>query len=251
MNPHRHGRVVWRELMIRDEARARAFYGALLGWTYEETDLAPGEHYTLFTLEGELVGGMRQLGLDKTTPPRWLSYVSVPDVEGVAKLAVAQGGKLVRGPMDIQNFGRCVVMQDFAGALIAAVQESQEEPALEPPRVGEFCWESVGTPNVERAKDFYGKLFGWKTAKGPEGVVARFSTNGGAQGHVADVLESKQFSPAWIPHVRVEKMGPLMDRVSELGGEVEAVFSVARVARIAIIRDPEGGGLSLYEPTSR
>jgi predicted enzyme related to lactoylglutathione lyase len=243
--------VVWRELLTRDEARVRAFYGALFGWTYEDVDLATGEHYTLIALGEERVGGMRPLGLDKTTPPRWLSYVSVPDVEGVAKLAVAHGGKLVRGPADIRNFGRFVVMQDFAGALIAAVQESQEEAAPEPPRPGEFCWESLGTPDVERAKSFYGKLFGWKTTKGPEGIVARFSTDGSAQGNVADLLENKEYSPAWIPHVRVEKLGPVIDRVSELGGEVEAVFSAPRVARIAIIQDPAGGGLSLYEPTSR
>jgi hypothetical protein len=246
-----HGRVVWRELMTRDAAKARAFYAALFGWMYEELDAGPSGPYTRIRVGGKAMGGLWQLPPDSPATSLWMSYVSVPDVDAAARQAAELGGKVVRGPVELPGLGRCAVLNDFSGAVIGVVRTLAGDPPLEPPKPGEFCWESLGTPGMEKAKVFYGKLFGWKTAKGPEGTVARFTTDGTAQGHVADLLENKEYIPAWIPHVRVEKVGPLSDRVSELGGELTALFSVARTARIGIIQDPAGGQLSVYEPTSR
>jgi uncharacterized protein len=246
-----HGRMVWRELMTRDAAKARAFYAQLFGWTYEELGHGALGLYTRILLGGKPIGGLWQIAPDNPATSLWMSYVSVPDVDAAARQAVELGGKVVRGPAELPGLGRFAVLNDFAGAVIGVFRTLAGDPPLEPPKPGEFCWESLGTPGVERAKIFYGKLFGWRTTKGPEGAAARFSTEGTAQGNVADLIENKEFIPAWIPHVRVEKLGPLSDRVSELGGELTAIFSVARVGRVAIIQDPAGGQLSLYEPTSR
>src|SRR3954470_13125770 len=92
------GRVVWRELMTRDAAKVRPFYAGLFGWTYEDVQMGQGGAYTLIQLGGKQIGGMWQMSPDHKGTSLWMSYVSVPDVDAVARTAVRLGGKVVRGP---------------------------------------------------------------------------------------------------------------------------------------------------------
>lgn len=246
-----YGWPVWRELMTRDAAKARAFYAALFGWTYEDLELGERGIYTRILSGGKALGGLWQVQPDNPSPSLWMSYVSVPDVDAVARLAAQLGGKVVRGPAEFTGRGRFAVVRDFAGAVFIAFHSLNGDPPVEPARLGEFCWESIATPDVPRAKDFYGKLLGWKALKGREGAEALFTVDGTLEGQIADLLDNQGFTPAWLPSVRVEKLGHMSERVAELGGEVIAHFSVFRVGRIAVVSDPAGGQLSIYEPTSR
>lgn len=246
-----YGRPVWRELMTRDAAKARAFYAALFGWEYEDLLLGAQGTYTRILAGGKPIGGLWEVLPDNPSRSLWMSYVSVPDVDAVARLAVQHGGKVVRGPAEFTGRGRFAVVRDFAGAIFIAFHALQGDPPLELPKPGEFCWESIATPDVPRARDFYETLLGWKALKGREGAAALFTVDGSPEGQVADLLENQGYTPAWMPSVRVEKLGLMSERVAELGGEVIAHFSVYRVGRFAVIADPAMGQLSLYEPTSR
>jgi predicted enzyme related to lactoylglutathione lyase len=246
-----YGRVVWRELMTRDAAKVRPFYAGLFGWTYEDVQMGQSGNYTLIHLGGKQIGGLWQMRPDQAGPPLWMSYVSVPDVDAVARTAVRLGGKVVRGPADIPDIGRFAVLQDFSGALIVAFHDFKGDPTPEPPKPGEFCWESLGTPDVPRAKEFYGALFGWKTMKGWSEDGGLFTTDGTEAGQAANFQENTEFAPIWVPHVRVEKLGPVCDRAAELGGEVTAFISSPSLGRFAVIVDPAGGRLSLYGPAGR
>ena len=46
------GKFVWQDLVTQDVAEARAFYGALFGWTFRE-----GDRYIQVLHEGEPIGG--------------------------------------------------------------------------------------------------------------------------------------------------------------------------------------------------
>ena len=54
------GQFVWRDLQTSDVAAAKAFYSALLGWTFEEADMG-GMTYTMFGVNGTNVGGISPL----------------------------------------------------------------------------------------------------------------------------------------------------------------------------------------------
>jgi hypothetical protein len=246
-----YGRVVWRELMTKDAAKARPFYAELFGWTYEDVELGQGGPYTLIHLGGKQIGGLWQLQPGQEAPSLWMSYVSVPNVDEVARLAAVLGGKVVRGPADIPGIGRFAVLQDFSGALIVAFHDFKGDPTPEPAKPGEFCWESLGTPDIPRAKEFYEKLFGWKAIKGWSEDGGFFTTDGTEAGRAANFQENKEYTPIWVPHVRVEKLGPVCDRVTELGGEVTVVISSPSLGRFAGIIDPAGGRLSLFGPAGR
>ena len=83
-----HNTFVWNELMTRDPAAATAFYGALLGWTYDTMATESGADYWVARLGDRLVAGIMDMnGPDFThLPPHWFSYIEVDDI-GAAKLS--------------------------------------------------------------------------------------------------------------------------------------------------------------------
>jgi predicted enzyme related to lactoylglutathione lyase len=81
------GTFCWIDLGTPDVTRARAFYGELFGWRFDEV---PDGGYLMCRLDGKDVTGIHE------HPPEeganWSSYVSVGDVEGTAARAADLGG---------------------------------------------------------------------------------------------------------------------------------------------------------------
>ena len=122
-----HGDFSWCELMTTDVDAARAFYGAVFGWTFEEMSVT--EHrYTEIKAGGKGVGGM--MGLPAAAPPGmspcWSCYVTVSDLDPVVAKVNQLGGKLLYGPESIPSVGRFAVIQDPQGAVLAAIQYTME-----------------------------------------------------------------------------------------------------------------------------
>lgn len=117
----KHGAFGWNELMTTDVDAAKRFYGALFGWDTEEF-LGAGMPYTLVKVGGEAVGGMMATTLQcEGIPPHWSVYITVNDVDAVARQAEAQGGKVLYPPTDIPTVGRFCVIQDPQGATLGAI----------------------------------------------------------------------------------------------------------------------------------
>jgi hypothetical protein len=242
------GRVVWRELMTKDLKRAQAFHSELFGWKFETFNMGPGMNYDMVKLGDKSFGGLWQIEPGNPSPSTWMSYVSVADVDAVAKLAVDNGGKVVHGPGDIPTVGRFVVVADFAGAMICAFKSLQGDPTPAMPKQGEFCWETLSTTDLDRAEAFYGKVFGWKVMKNMEGISV-FSVDGTPQGMVADLQKAQSFPPNWMTYVVVDKIEPATERASKLGGKVLVpLIEIPKVGRIGLISDPTGAPLGLYQP---
>jgi hypothetical protein len=53
--------------------------------------------------------------------PRWLSYLEVDDVDQMVAVVQRHGGKVVRPPFDVPNFGRIAIGADPTGAFMAWV----------------------------------------------------------------------------------------------------------------------------------
>jgi uncharacterized protein len=117
-----HGAFSWCELMTTDPKAATVFYTKLFGWTTEEMSVMPGMTYTVVKAAGKGVGGImsRPKGAEGI-PPHWGSFVTVNDVDAVAKSAQQLGGTVLMGPQDIPNVGRFCVIQDPQGAVISAI----------------------------------------------------------------------------------------------------------------------------------
>jgi predicted enzyme related to lactoylglutathione lyase len=106
----------------------------------------------------------------------------------------------------------------------------------------------LSTSDAQEAKRFYGELFGWQT----EGASATATLAGKAVAAVVDQPEPQRTAgvpPHWLSYVTVASADDAAARAAELGGTVHAgPFDVADRARIAILADPTGAMLGVWEP---
>lgn len=110
------GALVWNELASPDLEASSAFYRDLFGW-----EIAPfsteGEPYLGITNGGRNNGGIRPAD-PPGTPPHWLVYFGIEDIDaGLAKVGEL-GGTTLAGPIDIQ-IARIGIVQDPQGAVFA------------------------------------------------------------------------------------------------------------------------------------
>lgn len=119
------GALVWNELATRDAARAKAFFSAVLGWTFTQED-EPFYHY--IHNQGRMNGGMVEMNEQwGDMPPHWLAYFAVSDIDEVARRVPELGGTILSG-VDSTVVGRFAVISDPAGATFAAIQMNQLTP---------------------------------------------------------------------------------------------------------------------------
>jgi uncharacterized protein len=115
---------------------------------------------------------------------------------------------------------------------------------------GAFSWADLATSDAEGAKAFYTGLFGWDTEDNPlpEGGVYTMASRGGKS--VAALYSSRAGQPnAWNSYVTVASADDAANAAREHGGTVEAeAFDVLEVGRMAVIQDPTGAFLSVWEP---
>ena len=118
-SPTRAGHGAWHELMAGDPVAAFAFYASRFGWTRgEAVDMGESGTYQLFRHHGRDIGGM--MGLGESPVSAWLPYFTVDrPVSAVMEAAVADGGRVHHGPMEVPGPAYIAVLQDPAGAWFA------------------------------------------------------------------------------------------------------------------------------------
>ena len=120
-----HGTIVWHDLLTTDVEKAKAFFTATLGWTYENFQLE-GEPYFLIKSGEEIVGGLGTLdqGLIDTDAAYWITFVEVTGIDRRFAVALEHGATTIRAPFDVPGIGRICVLRDPTGAFIGWMQGS-------------------------------------------------------------------------------------------------------------------------------
>lgn len=244
---YRHGHFVWRELMTTDLAKAKAFYSGLFGWTLADMPFSDGA-YTLISNGEKQIGGM--MSVPEGAPPVsfWHSYASVASVDAAVSATKEAGGNVLVGPIDAPNVGRFAVLMDPTGAVFSVItQENGDGEACMPP-AGAFCWESLNTSDAGAMLPFYEKAVGW-AHKDHNGMSLLFA----GENMVADVGSPPPGVPShWITHIVVENLERSRDLSVSLGGQVMmGEVPVPGIGRLAVIQDPAGATLSLFESAQR
>jgi predicted enzyme related to lactoylglutathione lyase len=244
------GRVVWRELLTNDVAKARAFYAELFNWKIEPgMDMGAMGTYFLVNANGRQIAGMMKSPDAMKGASFWQSVVSVSDVDAVVQSATKNGGKIISPATDMPDIGRFATIADPDGAVLSVLKSAQPDPEMKRPSAGDFAWETLNTADEARAKKFYGAVLGWKTMAGPGGGGSVFTTDGGNDGQVADMQKAQGFPPSWLTYITVDKLEPARDRVAKLGGRVMMpLIDVPTVGRIAVVADATGAAVGIYEP---
>jgi predicted enzyme related to lactoylglutathione lyase len=118
--------------------------------------------------------------------------------------------------------------------------------------VGRFVWHEQVSSDPKQAQDFYTKLFGWGTEvfKPGEADYTMISSSGQTHGGFGKAMEGAP-PPHWLSHVRVENVDETLLKVESAGGKLATgPFEMGEVGRMAIVTDPQGAFISLYQPAS-
>lgn len=119
---------------------------------------------------------------------------------------------------------------------------------------GDFVWYDLMTTDTSAAIAFYTEVIGWSTQEFPNSKGA-YQMWVGSEGPLGGTMilpdEAKKMGapPHWMSNVVVSDLDASVARVKTLGGRVyKEPEGIPTVGRFAVIGDPQGGVLSLFQP---
>ena len=118
---------------------------------------------------------------------------------------------------------------------------------------GRFCWVDLAAADAARAAEFYTGLFGWsvRSQAANGGTFVRLAHAGRDIGSLYQMRQAERdagIASRWTPYVQVDDVAAASRRAAMLGASIAVEpFSVEGVARIALIVDPVGAELGLWE----
>lgn len=117
---------------------------------------------------------------------------------------------------------------------------------------GNFCWFELATSDQAAAKKFYGDLFGWTAndaPMGPDVFYTMFQLRGRNVAAAYKLDQTQQgVPPHWGTYVAVTSADETSAKAKTLGGAV--IFDpmdVAEHGRMAVLRDPTGAVISVWQ----
>jgi uncharacterized protein len=120
---------------------------------------------------------------------------------------------------------------------------------------GSFSWVELATTDTKAAKAFYTSLFGWTyvdSPAGPDMVYTRLQLRGKDVGALYPQPKEQRdhgIPPNWMSYVTVASADASAGQAKKLGGTVMMEpFDVMEHGRMAVVQDPTGAVLSLWQP---
>jgi len=122
-------------------------------------------------------------------------------------------------------------------------------PTTVKPIIGNFCWVEANVENRQKAKGFYGELFGWKTedVKYPAADYTLLKKGDDQVGGIFELPKEMSARPFWLNYVAVEEIGHATKRAEALGAHVMKPPFEAGPGTMSILSDPTGAALALWE----
>jgi uncharacterized protein len=230
-----------------DPAAAARFYGALLGWRFDDGD-------SLARLGGRVVAGFAQ-ALPGLPSAVWSTSVAVEELDAAVAKCLALGAAVAVPPAAALG-GRLAILTDPTRVAFGVWEGPGLEVAGEP---GAWALSALHSPDPAAAAAFYGAAFGWRAEPLPGGAaplqVLRLEGAVGApeRGVPDDAVgvlapTAPGVPPHWAVSFRVEDVDATAARAVELGATLVVAPLDAAGQRTAAIADPQGGVIALVAP---
>lgn len=113
-----------------------------------------------------------------------------------------------------------------------------------------FVYVQLHTRDHSRAKDFYGKLFGWRLQDASRGVhkYTEIAVGRGTAGGMMPA-PSPRVPSHWLPFVQVGDVDRSTAEAKNLGAAIiVGPTNVPRKGRYSVIVDPTGAAIALWTP---
>jgi len=124
------GAMVWNETLSHDFDAAKAFYGTVFGYEFQDLS-GDGFRYAGIQVDGSVVGGIGQLpeGTPPEVPSLWLTYFQVEDPAATVARAGELGGTIQQDPRD-SPYGQLAVIIGPAGETFAVIRPAHPTAAV-------------------------------------------------------------------------------------------------------------------------
>ena len=225
---NRHGTPIWYELMSKSPSAARRFYGAVVGWTIDETPPAGSTmEYRMVSAADGPVGGVLTLTKEMCehgARPVWMMYLGVDDVDACVASITAAGGRVQLPAFDIPDIGRIAMVTDPQGAPFYVMRGASDGTSIacDPALAGHGAWHELHAADGPKALDFYLAQFGWGKSgaveMGPDDIYQLITIDGRDLGGI--MTDTRFPQPAWLVYFRVDGIEQAARRIVEAGGQV-------------------------------
>lgn len=244
------GSVVWVDLSTPDLDGAIHFYERLFGWHYEEHESGMGTYVTARVEGGDVGGMMGQAPEQAEMPPAWTVFVSCDHLENSLARVRELGGSVVETPFSIPGGARIAVMADPTGAMLALAEGTLADHTIVRAEPGAPGWVECQSRDVNRSRDFYEALFGWKAEEGTRGYLV-FTRNDeqicGLMSMPDDV--AGEVPSHWLVYFTAD-VARTVEQAPSLGGTVEHPTHDIDEGRFAVLADPAGAVFAVFEESA-
>ncbi|SCE16245.1 VOC family protein [Streptomyces sp. OspMP-M43] len=244
------GTPCWVNLMVGNLEAARAFYGAVLGWTFRSSSL--DAQFLVATDHGDPVAGIgaRRPGLEVASV--WTPYFAVRNADETASRLRERGATVAVGPMALGD-GRVGLAADRDGATFGFWEGYtltwSPGAGRAPARL------ALQTRDVFDAAVFYGEVFGWAAQEGidityrKDHVLVKLRDRviislwgGGMQ-----TSPLAHLRPRWLVNFAVDDVERAVSAALDAGGSRPQPSSPKRAPAgfSRTLQDPDGGLFTL------
>jgi uncharacterized protein len=236
-----NGTFCWVDLGTNDAPGAKAFYGGLFGWEFDDLPTGAKGTYSTCRLKGRAVAGL----YDQAEQPAWGSYISVEDVDRATDRARELGATVLVEPFDTPGGGRVATVRDPAGAVVSLSRPGASFGAEVVNEDGAWTWNELTCGDLAAGAGFYTAMFGWSADDAPGPFPRTTFTLGDlliGGGHAPAPQEDP--TPRWSLSFWVADADQAAARAQELGGTVLLPPMDIPVGRFTVVADPQGATFS-------
>ncbi len=244
------GTPSWVDLQTTDQAAAKAFYGGVFGWTYDDQPMDAGAVYSIAKIgDGQVAAIAPQSPELKAAgaPPMWNTYLAVDSVDDATAKVGPAGGTVAMEPFDVMDAGRMSFVLDPSGAPVALWQANQHTGASLVNEPGTVTWNELITDNPA-AVPFYEQVLGVTTTtmEMGEDKYTMFQVGG------KEVAGSMPPQMAGVPnhwqvYFAVADADAAAAKIKQLGGSVMVEPFDTPIGKMAVVADPQGAVFSLFQ----
>jgi predicted enzyme related to lactoylglutathione lyase len=253
---HPPGTFCWVELATSDLDAGRKFYEAIFGWRSEVRSFEGFGDYASFAVaDGRgAAGGYTQQEGERSmgVPPHWNLYIFSDEVDKDAAKAAELGGQVTVPPTDLQ-MGRMAVIADPTGARFCLWHSEQMPGFKVRGEHGSFVWADLITPDKDRAKEFYGGLFGWTWEETGE-EFGNYTLVTNSEEQIGGFMNPREPAtpPNWLSYFAVEDAQAVFDAATKAGAQVMMPPTpIPTVGTFAVLADPQGAVFAILQALPR
>lgn len=241
------GKIVTATLATPSLAKAKAFYGKLLGWKFSDI-----RHVHTPRAAAMKDGRLVALLIEHPAPsdgdsPVWLPVISVNDAHLTAEQSTMIGGKILFKDRTFPGFGAEAILEDPQGGDFAVLRSESGDPADSVVPEGVWNWSALLTPDPRAAAEFYGRLMGYQieTLDTHHYIVSAAGLPRASLNALPPRLPG-QAAARWVRFINVLDVDARLDLARSLGGRVVVPAHDDRDGvRMAVVADPSGAVFGL------